>query len=71
MYKTIIAKYFDGVHGTQDVGNELQNGEVDKLNKLLNDEYENGWELVSMTAIPYRFEPGCCDYALVFKKRSS
>ena len=61
MYKTVIKDIYD----------DLIDDKVDILNKLLNDEYENGWELVSMTTLPYHFDPGYCDYVLVFKKRSN
>lgn len=61
MYKTIISK---------EIAKELQWDRVDMLNQLLNNEYENGWELVSMTTIPLMVSH-YCNYVLIFKKRNN
>ena len=65
MYKTIFLDH-------DKYGCEIQEGNVKCLENLLNEWYENGWELISIASAPYMtVNTGFYNYVLVLKKRSN
>lgn len=65
MYKTVFLDH-------DEYGCEIQEGNVKRLENLLNEWYDNGWELVSIASAPCMvLDPGYYNYVLILKKRSN
>lgn len=65
MYKTIFLKYQNGFFKSNGGGKDILLGKTEELDKLINGEYDNGWELVTMVPVSHG------EYLLIFKKRSN
>ena len=64
MDKTIFMDYQEGFFGSETDGKKLLLGQTEGLEKMLNDEYDMGWELISMFPVSDNGR-----YVLIFKKR--